>query len=71
MADCPTCDPSKATHVSVVTVFGFLALISVIFRLWARMIKRVRLELNDYLCIGGLVLYTHYPQRLIHQADLT
>ena len=42
-------------HVSVVSVFAFLALLSVIFRLWARRIKSVRLELNDYLCMGGLV----------------
>ncbi|CAD6588525.1 MAG: hypothetical protein ASARMPREDX12_003359 [Alectoria sarmentosa] len=43
-------------HVSVISIFAFLALIFVIFRLWARTIKKVRLELNDFLCIGGLVL---------------
>ncbi|KAF6220389.1 hypothetical protein HO133_003521 [Letharia lupina] len=55
MADCATCDPSKIMHVSVISVFAFLALMSLIFRLWARMIKRNRLEWNDYLCVGGLV----------------
>lgn len=60
MAYCPLCDPSTTMHVSVISVFAFLALIFVIFRLWARTIKKVRLELNDYLCIGGLV-YTPIP----------
>lgn len=55
MADCPTCDPSKTMHVSVISGFAILALIFVILRLWARRIKTVRLELNDYLCVGGLV----------------
>ncbi|CAF9935153.1 hypothetical protein IMSHALPRED_010126 [Imshaugia aleurites] len=55
MADCLNCDPSKIMHVSVVSVTAFLALISVIFRIWARMIKTMRFELNDYLCVGGLV----------------
>lgn len=55
MADCTGCDQSKVMHVAVVSVFAFVALVSVIFRLWARSIKSVRLELNDYLCIGGLI----------------
>ena len=42
-------------HVSVVSVFAFLSLVAVIFRFWARMIKSVNFQLNDYLCIGGLV----------------
>lgn len=42
-------------NVSVISVFAFLALVSVILRLWARKIKTIGLELNDYLCIGGLV----------------
>ena len=57
MADCTTCDASKVMHISVVSVFAFLALISVIFRFWARMIKSVKFQLNDYLCFGGLVRY--------------
>ena len=55
MADCPLCDQSTIMHVSVISVSAFVALIFVVFRLWARMIKKVRVELNDYLCIGGLV----------------
>lgn len=42
-------------HVSVISVFAFLALVAMVFRLWARMIKSINLQLNDYLCIGGLV----------------
>lgn len=42
-------------HVSVVSVFAFLALVAFIFRVWARAIKKNRLELSDYLCFGSLV----------------
>ena len=42
-------------HVSVVSVFAFLALVAFILRVWARVIKKNRLELSDYLCFGGLV----------------
>ena len=42
-------------HVAVVSVFAFIALISAILRVWARKIKKTRLELSDYLCLGGLV----------------
>lgn len=55
MADCTTCESAKAMHVSVISVFAFLALVAVILRLWARMIKSIKFQLNDYLCIGGLV----------------
>ena len=64
MADCTSCDSSKVMHISVVSVFAFCALISVIFRFWARMIKSVKFQLNDYLCLGGLVRpspQTSYP----------
>ena len=42
-------------HVCVLSAFSFAALISVLFRLCARKIQMIRLELNDYLCIAGLV----------------
>ena len=42
-------------HISVVSVFAFLALIAVIFRFWARMIKSLKFQLDDYLCVVGLV----------------
>ena len=46
---------SRVTHVVVLSVFSFFALVAVIFRLWARKVQRSRLELNDYLCVTGLV----------------
>ena len=58
MAHCSTsatCDSAKTMHVSVLSVFAFLALVSVIFRLWARRIKKIRLEMSDYLCFAGFV----------------
>lgn len=70
MADCATCDPSKIMHVSVISVFAFLALMSLIFRLWARMIKRNRLEWNDYLCVGGLVFIAS-SEEFVRHAKLT
>ncbi|KAM0804931.1 hypothetical protein BDR22DRAFT_885025 [Usnea florida] len=42
-------------HVAVLSVFSFLALLAVIFRLWARKIQRNVWEANDYLVIVGLV----------------
>ena len=55
MADCFVCDFARVMHVSVLSAFSFFALVSVVFRLWARRIQKVKLELNDYLCIVGLV----------------
>lgn len=55
MADCFSCDSTRVMHVSVLLVFSFVAFVSVVFRLWARKIQRIRLELNDYICVVGLV----------------
>ena len=38
-------------------VFLGLAILMVILRLWARWIKRVSLQLNDYACVIALVSY--------------
>lgn len=48
-------DPTRVTHVVVLSVFSFLAVVAVIFRLWARKIQRNIWEVNDYLVIVGLV----------------
>ena len=48
-------DPTRVAHVVVLAVFSFLALLAVIFRLWARKIQRHTWEVNDYLVIVGLV----------------
>lgn len=48
-------DPTRIAHVSVLSVFSFLALAAVIFRLWARKIQRKMWDLSDYLIIVGLV----------------
>ena len=48
-------DPTRVTHVVVLSVFCFLAIVAVIFRLWARKIQQHVLEANDYLVIVGLV----------------
>lgn len=42
-------------HVSILSLFSFLALVSVTCRLWARKIQKLRLDLNDYLYIFGLI----------------
>ena len=55
MADCFTCDSTRVMHVCVLSAFTFATLLSVLFRFCARRIQRIRLELNDYLCILGLV----------------
>ena len=55
MEDCFTCDSTRVIHFGVLTAFSFAAFISVLFRLCARKIQMIRLELNDYLCIVGLV----------------
>ena len=48
-------DSTRVAHVVILTCFCFIALVAVVFRLWARKIQRSRLEMNDYLCIVGLV----------------
>lgn len=48
-------DSTRVMHVAVLSVFSFLALVAVIFRLWARKIQRNKWETNDYLVIVGLV----------------
>lgn len=55
MADCFVCNSVRVMHVSVLSAFSFAALTCVVFRLSARRIQGVKLELNDYLCIVGLV----------------
>lgn len=55
MADCFRCDPMRVMHVCVLSAFSFTALVSVISRLCARKIRKIELELDDYLCIVGLV----------------
>lgn len=55
MADCFTRDTTRVMHVSVLSAFSFATLVSVILRLCARKIQRMELELNDYLCLVGLV----------------
>lgn len=48
-------DPTRVMHVAVLSVFSFLALVAVIFRLWARKIQKNTWEANDYLIIVGSV----------------
>ncbi|CAF9903843.1 MAG: hypothetical protein ALECFALPRED_003006 [Alectoria fallacina] len=48
-------DSTRVMHVAVLSVFSFLALVAVIFRLWARKIQRNKWETNDYLVIVGLI----------------
>lgn len=48
-------DPTRVAHVVVLSVFSFLALVAVIFRLWARKIQRNTWESNDYLIVVGLI----------------
>lgn len=48
-------DPTRVTHVIILSVFSVLALVAVIFRLWARKIQRHIWELSDYLIIVALV----------------
>lgn len=45
-------------HVIIISVFSGLASVAVIFRLWARRIQKMSLELNDYLIVFGLVRAT-------------
>lgn len=55
MSDAFAADQTRVAHVIVLSVFCFLALVAVIFRLWARRVQRARWALNDYLCVVGLV----------------
>ena len=41
--------------VVIISVFSGLATVTVALRLWARRMKNMSLELNDYLIIFGLV----------------
>lgn len=54
-SQCFRCDSTQVMHVALLATFAFLALVSVLFRLWSRKIQRMTLALNDYLCIVGLV----------------
>jgi len=59
-------DPTRVTHIIILSIFSFLALIAVIFRLWAGKIQRRIWELSDYLIVVGLVGSTSDAvQRLI------
>ena len=48
-------DYTRLMHVVVLSIFSFLALVAVIFRLWSRKIQRMRGGLNDCLCTIGFV----------------
>lgn len=48
-------DSTRVMHVVLLSVFSFLAVAAVLFRLWARKIQRNRWEANDYLVIVGLI----------------
>lgn len=48
-------DPTRIMHIIVLSIFSFLAVVAVVFRLWARKIQRNIWELSDYLVIVGLV----------------
>ena len=57
MADCFTCDSERVMRVCVMSTFSFAALVSVVLRLYARRVQTMKLELNDYLSIVGLVCF--------------
>ena len=42
-------------NVVVISVFSGLAIVAVALRFWARRIKNMSLELNDYFIVFGLV----------------
>lgn len=48
-------DPVRVTHVAVLSVFSFVAVVAVVLRLWARKLSKNLWEANDYLVIVGLV----------------
>ena len=64
-------DPTRVMHVVVLAVFSFLALLAVIFRLWARKIQRHTWETNDYLVIVGLVWALALTVFTMHCKDST
>ncbi|KAL8903531.1 MAG: hypothetical protein Q9207_003865 [Kuettlingeria erythrocarpa] len=45
--------------IVVCTIFDFLAIAAVALRLWSRRIKKVRLMVNDYAMIVGLISILH------------
>ena len=55
MASCISCDSATVLHIPVMSVFTFIAIVSVIMRVVARKSQRTSIELNDYLCIFALV----------------
>lgn len=58
-------DPTRIMHVAVLSVFSFIALLAVIFRLWARKLSKNIWEANDYLIIIGLVRVAKYSRNAI------
>ncbi|KAL6713508.1 hypothetical protein ACLMJK_008973 [Lecanora helva] len=48
-------DSESVTHVAVISVFSFFAIVSVILRLWSRRLQRNAWDLSDYSIIAGLV----------------
>lgn len=60
----PITNQGRGAAVVVSAIVGFLALIVVILRLWARRLKRVRVDSSDWTCILGLVSTLHYKQHL-------
>lgn len=55
IANCFRCDSMRVMDVWVLSTFSFVAAVSVISRLCARKIRKIKLKLDDYLCIVGLV----------------
>ena len=62
-------DSARVAHVVVVAVFSFFAILALILRLWARKIKRVALDLSDYLLVVGLV-WTALERALGRRSDV-
>ena len=57
-------------HVVIISVFSGLATVTVGLRLWARKMKNMSLELNDYLIILGLVRATLFGDvKYIHSIE--
>lgn len=53
------------------TVFSVLAIIAVALRVWARSLKKSRLQLTDYLIIIGLVRILSPISNSHHKANFT
>lgn len=51
-------DYLRTPHGIVVLVFSAVATLAVALRIWARRIQKLRLELNDYCVVAGLVSKT-------------